>query len=173
MKVLVSAASKHGSTDEIARAIGEVLAGRGIEATVLRVEDVSTISGYDAFVIGSAVYAGRWRTSAKELILTHASTLASRPVWLFSSGPCGDPPEPQGDPSDVASLAEVTRAIGHRVFSGRLERRRLGLAERTLVRAMKAPEGDYRDWEEIRRWATSIGDVLVRAGASAATSGSP
>jgi menaquinone-dependent protoporphyrinogen oxidase len=94
MRVLVTAATKYGATAEIAAAIAEVLDEHGLEATMLSPEEVKGVDGYDAVVIGSAVYAGHWLKPARELVERHATTtLAGRPVWLFSSGPVGDPPK--------------------------------------------------------------------------------
>jgi menaquinone-dependent protoporphyrinogen oxidase len=87
MRVLVTAASRHGATAEIAQAIGDALCGRGLDVTVMPVEDVSTVEPYGAVVLGSAVYAGHWLRPASAFVATHTRALASRPVWLFSSGP--------------------------------------------------------------------------------------
>ena len=55
---------------------------------------------------------------------------------------------------------EQTGALGHRVFAGKLDKAELGRLERTMVRAVRAPEGDYRDWDEIAEWAARIADGL-------------
>jgi len=161
MRVLVTAASKHGSTGEIAGVIAEVLGGRGLETVVTPPEEVDDVAAFDAVVLGSAVYAGRWMRSARELVERAADDLAARPVWLFSSGPIGEPPRPEEDPVDVAEIVESTSARDHRVFAGRLERSRLGFGERAVVAALRAPDGDFRDWDEIRGWATAIADELM------------
>jgi len=160
MKVLVTAASKHGATEDIANAIAQVLAERGLEATMRPVDAIDSLEGYDAVVLGSSVYAGRWAKSVKELVERQREAFAARPVWLFSSGPIGDPPKPEGDPEDAAGMLEATGAREHRVFAGQLERQRLSLPERAIVRAVRAEEGDFRDWDEIRRWAGEIADAL-------------
>jgi hypothetical protein len=108
MRVLVTAATKYGATAEIAAAIAEVLDEHGLEATMLPPDQVEEVDGYDAVVLGSAVYAGHWLKPARELVERHAGALASRPVWLFSSGPVGDPPKPEEDPVDVADLLAAT-----------------------------------------------------------------
>ena len=117
MKILVSAASKHGSTAAIAEAIGGVLSSAGIETDVRPPEEVTSVASYDGIVLGSGVYAGHWLTPAKELAEREAAALASVPVWLFSSGPIGDPPKPDEEPVDVAQLRDSTQAIDHRVFA--------------------------------------------------------
>jgi menaquinone-dependent protoporphyrinogen oxidase len=162
VRVLVTAASRHGATHEIAEAIAEGIARRGVEAQVQPAEELTTLDGYDAYVIGSAVYVGRWLDQARELVEAHAAPLASRPVWLFSSGPLG-PPEnlkPEGDPVDVEALIETTDAVEHRVFAGRLDRKLLSLAEKALVVAVRAPEGDFRDWEDVDAFADRIATSL-------------
>jgi menaquinone-dependent protoporphyrinogen oxidase len=160
MKALITTASKHGSTAEIGDSIGEILIDHGIESDVLEPEAVSSLQGYDVAVLGSAVYAGHWMKSMRELAERLAEELVVRPVWLFSSGPIGDPPKPDEDPVDVAAVMETTGARGHAVFPGKIDRSRLGFGERAIVSALKVPEGDFRDWEEIRRWATGIAQEL-------------
>jgi len=118
MKILVSAASKHGSTAAIAEAIGGVLSSAGIETDVRPPEEVTSVASYDGIVLGSGVYAGHWLTPAKELVEREAAALASVPVWLFSSGPIGDPPKPDEEPVDVAQLHKVAKALYEVILDG-------------------------------------------------------
>jgi menaquinone-dependent protoporphyrinogen oxidase len=164
MKALVAVASKHGATREIAEEIGGTLrACLGVEAEVevLPVSDVSGVSGYDAVVLGSAVYMGHWLTPATDFVHHHRGELAAMPVWLFSSGPVGSPLKPDQDPLELGTLRLLIRAQDHRLFAGRIDRHRLGLAERALVTALHVPDGDYRDWPEIRSWARRIAATLL------------
>jgi menaquinone-dependent protoporphyrinogen oxidase len=160
MRVLVTAATKYGATTEIAQTIAEVLGAQGLEATILPPEQVEGVDGYDAVVLGSAVYAGHWLKPARELVERQAGGLAGRPVWLFSSGPVGDPPKPEEDPVDVADLLAATGAREHRIFAGKLVRKQLSFPERAIVSALRVPEGDFRDWTEIRQWAAAIADAM-------------
>jgi menaquinone-dependent protoporphyrinogen oxidase len=164
MKVLVTAASKHGATAEIAAAIGEVLRDAHVDAAVVPPEEVATVDSYDAVVLGSAVYAGHWLAAARELVDRAGGALAGRPVWLFSSGPVGHLPKPEEDPVDVAEIVAVTKAREHRVFAGKLVRKQLGFGERAIVVALRVPDGDFRNWPEIRSWASEIAGGL-RSGA--------
>jgi hypothetical protein len=79
--------------------------------------------------------------------------LAARPVWLFSSGPIGDPPKPEEDPVDIADIMQATKARGHRVFAGKLVKKQLSFPDRAISAAPRVPEGDFRDREEIKAWA--------------------
>lgn len=160
MRVLVSAATKYGATGEIARAIADVLTARGLEVTLVPPEEVGRIDDYDAAVLGSAVYAGHWLKPAKELVGRSSGALAGRPVWLFSSGPIGDPPKPEEDPVEVEDVMEATNARGHRVFAGKLVKKQLSFGEKAIVLALRAPEGDFRDWDAIRAWAEEIAGEL-------------
>ena len=99
MRILVTAATKHGATGEIAQAIAQTLRAQGLDPAVLDPDQVDTVDGYDAVVLGSAVYAGHWLKAARELVARCGNDLAARPLWLFSSGPLGDPPKPEKDPS--------------------------------------------------------------------------
>jgi menaquinone-dependent protoporphyrinogen oxidase len=157
---LVSVASRHGATREIGEAIATALAEEGIQSEVQPPERVATTEAFDAVILGSGVYAGHWLEAAKRFIERHETTLRQRPVWLFSSGPLGDPLAPIAEPVDVAPLMETTAARGHRVFAGKLARAELGLGERALVKMVRAPYGDYRDWPEIAEWAQEIAGSL-------------
>ena len=109
---------------------------------------------------GSGVYAGHWLKPAKEVVARCGTGLAERPVWLFSSGPIGDPPKPEEDPVDVADLLAATRAQEHRLFPGKLVRKQLTFPERAIVSALHVPEGDFRDWAGISSWAADIAAAL-------------
>jgi menaquinone-dependent protoporphyrinogen oxidase len=170
VRVLVTAASKHGATHEIADALarGIEAAGVGLTVATVPVERRPDPAGFDAVVLGSAVYAGRWREEARDWAGAHAATLRERPVWLFSSGPVGEPPFPDDDPHDAPPLVQVTAAREHRVFPGRLDKGLLSFPERAMVTAMRAPVGDFRDWGLVDAWAREIAAAL--AGAAVAPS---
>jgi menaquinone-dependent protoporphyrinogen oxidase len=161
VKVLVVAGSKYGSTEEIARAIGDALTERGLEAAVTSPEAVAAIDDYDAVILGSAVYAGHWLKPAKELVDRLGDALAARPVWLFSSGPIGDPPKPEEDSVDVAAILQATKARGHQVFPGKLVKKQLSFPEKAIVMALRVQEGDFRDWAAIRDWGLGVADQLL------------
>ncbi len=143
MKVLVAAASKHGATAEICRAIGKTLADRGLDVAVSRAEDVNDLAGFGAVVLGSGVYAGQWLKPAKEFVERYAEDLTDLPVWLFSSGPLGDPPQPEEDMVEIAPIISAVDPQEHRVFAGKLVKNELGFAERAIAAAVRAPEGDF------------------------------
>lgn len=161
MRILVSAASKHGATAEMAQVIADELRVRGVAVDLQPPEDVASVEPYDAFVLGSGVYAGRWLGPAKELIERNREQLAGRPVWLFSSGPIGQPPKPAELPPDGVAMAELTHARDHRVFAGRIDRADMAFGERVILSALRAPEGDFRPWTDIRAWAAQIAESLM------------
>jgi menaquinone-dependent protoporphyrinogen oxidase len=163
MKILVTAATRHGSTKEIATLIAGLLDDAGLEADVLEPDDVRSLDGYDGVVIGSGVYMGRWLEPARQLIDRCRGEFVGRRVWLFSCGPLGDPAKPDGEPADVEALQGATGAIDHRVFPGRLVRSELGLGERVVVAGVRAPYGDYRPWDDITTWARGIANRLRTA----------
>ena len=72
-------------------------------------------------------------------------------------------PKPVGDPIGIAELVSAVRARGHRTFAGRLDRRQLGLGETLVVGAVRAPDGDFRDWDAIAAWGLEIAAELQRA----------
>lgn len=161
MNILISVASKHGSTYEIAEAIAAELQEAGHAATVREAKEASVTEKEDAVLIGSAVYAGNWMPEARQFVERNRDELAEIPVWLFSSGPLGEEdPQPKGDLVGLKELVQQTGARDHKIFVGRLDQARLGLGERIIVRAVKAPYGDFRDWEAVRAWGREIARAL-------------
>ena len=155
--ILVAYASKHGATEGIAQHIARSLNEAGREADARSVTDVLEFGAPDAVVIGSAVYAGSWRKEAVEFVESHADELARLPVWLFSSGPLGE--QVADDEEQPRQLAEIRARIsprGHKMFFGALDAGKLSFGERMMVKAVKAPEGDFRNWDVIRDWADGI-----------------
>jgi menaquinone-dependent protoporphyrinogen oxidase len=100
-------------------------------------------------------------------VYDHAAEFTGRPVWLFSSGPLGFPLKPHESKAvDIRRIAGAIRLKEHRVFAGKLKRHRLDLAEKVITMAVHAPQGDFRNWEEIRAWAAGIAQSLKRQAAS-------
>ena len=126
-------------------------------------EAVAGLDGYEAVVVGSAIYMGHWLDDAKDFVATHATPLAALPVWLFSSGPLGEPGhlKPEEPPVDAAPMVEATGALDHRIFAGKLDKSKLKFTERAMAAAVKAPEGDFRDWDAIDGWAGEIAARLA------------
>ena len=160
MKVLVAVASKHGSTIEIGQVIEASVRSSGLDVDLKRIEDVSALSAFDAVVVGSGVYSGHWMRSAREFVEVHEGELKQLPVWLFSSGPVGDPPKPLENSAEVADVVKRLGARGHRLFPGRIEGSDLGISEKALIALVRAPDGDFRPWSEIATWAESIAAQL-------------
>ena len=163
MRILVTAASRHQATMEVAQAIATTLRRADIDVDVRRAEEVGHVNAYDGVVLGSAIYAGHWLKPAKDFIERTSSRLRSLPVWLFSTGPIGDPLKPEGLPVDVALMVERSGAREHRLFGGRLDKRDLGFGEKAIVSMVGAAQGDYRPWDEIEAWAEEIAAILKAA----------
>lgn len=164
MRVLVTAASKHGGTAEIADWIGERLTRDGIAVTVVEPAEVESLQGFDAVVLGSGVYAGHWLQDARRFVDRHVRALTARPVWLFSSGPVGDPPKPADGPADADQLRLTTGAREHRVFPGRIDRSTMGFGEKAIVAALRVDDRDDRPRGEIEAWAGAIAEAVTAYG---------
>jgi menaquinone-dependent protoporphyrinogen oxidase len=160
MKILVAYASKHGSTTEIAARLAEKLRAAGHDVDLGTVAQVADVGTYDGYVVGSAVYYGGWMKEATAFVLSNTAWLARRPVWLFSSGPVGA--APPADPKELPALREEIAPLDHRVFYGALDRHGLSIGEKIVVSAVKAPDGDYRDWREIEAWASEIAVEIAK-----------
>ncbi len=166
MRILIAYATRHDGTAQIAHVLGSVLreqeTGDGKPAVEVRaVDDVEDLETYDAVLIGSAVYVDRWLRASRHFAKSNAKTLMKRAVWLFASGPVGEPPGALTESPETAQLAEAVGARGYRTFAGRLRTSDLSTDERAGIRGAHVADGDYRDWHEIRTWAEEIADALV------------
>lgn len=183
MNVLVAYASRHGATEEIARDIAQRLTSRGHVATAEPVSSDPDPEQYEAVVVGSAVYIEHWDKRALEFVHRHAVALASRPTWLFSSGPLGtEHVDENGEdlritavPKEIPDLADAIQPRGHAVFFGALDPQKLSVGHR-LMRVLPAarelmPEGDFRDWVDIEGWADEVAEELDAVAASSPAGG--
>jgi menaquinone-dependent protoporphyrinogen oxidase len=161
-----------GGTAGLADMVGEGLARRGVEADVRPATEVRSLDGYDAVIVGGALYAGRWHRDARRFVKRQHRALRARPVWLFSSGPLGD----DGQKPDIPPVRGVRRlmadlcARGHATFGGRLPHDPPTVMARAMV---KSWEGDWRDPDQVDRWAAGIADELHAAASGAAARGTP
>lgn len=174
-KVLVAYASKYGATADIAKAVGDALAVDGFEVDVRPAAQVSKLEGYDAVVVGSGVYVGRWHEDGTAFLRRFHRELAARPTWLFSSGPAGGSkagdeqvaqakksPESYPMAADVEKRAAAIGARGHATFPGKTGPYQSRFFGKWI------PSGDWRDFDAVAAWAHRIAPALepVAAGVS-------
>jgi len=161
-RVLVAYASKMGSTREIAEAIGATLIEAGHRVTVRPAGEVTEVARYDVVVLGSAIYLTRWRGDAVRFLRRHRQALSDKDVWLFHSGPCGkqDATRQLPPPPNVRRLAGRIGARPPITFGGRLDP---ATARGPLARWVARGElaGDWRNWDEVGAWATSVAEQVV------------
>jgi menaquinone-dependent protoporphyrinogen oxidase len=184
MKVLVAYASRHGATAGIADRIAAGLQAHGLVVDARPVTEVGEVERYDAFVIGSAAYLFHWLKDATRFVKRHRGLFATRPVWLFSSGPLGtDRIDAQGDdvleatrPREFDELTALVHPRGLQVFFGAWDPNapKVGLTEqlvRRLPAAAETPAGDFRDWPAIDVWSAEIARELLAHDVETATGG--
>jgi len=184
-RVQVVYGSRHGGTAGIAQRIAEVLRNEGADVLVANAADRPDPSGFDAYLIGSGVQIGSWHKEGFEFLERNQATLATRPVWLFSSGPLpgssmmkeaedrlelalGPREGPgSGGRKRIEGLSAAIHPRAHRVFYGAFDPKDppRSMQER-LVRLMPAakrvlPTGDFREWDAIEAWARDIAGQLV------------
>jgi menaquinone-dependent protoporphyrinogen oxidase len=190
MKILVAYASRHGATKGIAERIARTLERPGLEVTLAAADHVGDPKAYDAFVVGSAAYTGGWLKEATRFVRRNQDLLASRPIWLFSSGPIGtDLVDAKGRdvikasvPREFAEFRPELHPRDERVFFGAYDPSApaTGLMERAMgafLRVMPSvrkqiPAGDFRDWPAIEAWAGGIAASLQPVGGAPALASS-
>ena len=160
MHILVTAASKHGATDEVADAIAKRIEASGITVDRLAPADVTSVEGYDAVIVGSAVYILQWMPEAHDFMERFKDDLPVGQLWAFSVGMNGVPKHSEQDGTRVGPLLTHVRCRELHTFPGRYKPSLLSLRERSVARLAGVVEGDFRDWDAVDQWADEIVEAL-------------
>lgn len=168
-KILVTYASKGGSTAGIAEAIGKTLAEAGALVDVRKVSSVSDISSYQAVVVGSAIHSGKWLPEATMFVEGNRNVLRQMPTAIFQV--CMmlatdnevykamvpgwlDPIQTMINPAAAMSFTGGVELGQYPKLSDKL-----GL--RIFLASVKLKPGDYRNWDTIRNWSESLSPSLL------------
>lgn len=168
-KILVAYASRLGSTAEVAEAIGKTLRDGGVQVDVTRMQDVTDLAPYTAVIAGSAIRGKQWLPEATQFMRQHQAVLRHKPfaaflVCLTLAMKNGEKYRPH-----VATFLDPVRAqvkpVSEGLFAGVLNIRRIeSFSNRFKFRLSVLfgvwQEGDHRDWDAIRAWATSLSPLL-------------
>jgi menaquinone-dependent protoporphyrinogen oxidase len=168
-RILVTYASRAGSTRGVAEAIGKTLAECGEQVDVLRMQDVKNLAPYRAVVAGSAIQGRQWLPVAMQFMQTHRAMLIQKPFAAFLV--CMTLAMPNADKyrAHVADFLQPVRAlatpVSEGIFAGALDISRIpSFSDRLKFRLSVLfgvwTEGDHRDWNAIRAWAESIHPLL-------------
>lgn len=159
MRVLVAYGSKMGGTAGLAEMIVEAFHHEGVDAEAHRARNVRDLAGYDAIVVGGALYAFRWHRDARRFVKRHTAALRELPTYLFSSGPLDD----SASTTDIPPVAGVQRlmrrvdANGHVTFGGFLSADAHGFPAGAMA---KSNAGDWRDPIHVGTWVRKVVDEL-------------
>jgi menaquinone-dependent protoporphyrinogen oxidase len=134
-----------------------------LAVTVSNASETTDLRGYDAAVVGSALYLARWRPEAVRLLTKQAKFTGIMPMWLFQSGPLDGEEAARVNtavPKNVRRLSVLLHAAPPVTIGGRLE---VASAQGFLARRMAHGDtaGDYRDFDAIGRWASGIAEQLA------------
>jgi menaquinone-dependent protoporphyrinogen oxidase len=168
-KILVTYASRLGSTAEVAAAIGQTLRAGGAQVDVTRMQDVTDLTPYTAVVAGSAIRGKQWLPEAAQFMREHQATLRHKPfaaflVCLTLAMKNGESYRPH-----VAAFLDPVRAqvkpVSEGLFAGELNIGKIeSFGNRVKFRLSVLfgvwQEGDHRDWNAIREWAAALGPLL-------------
>ena len=146
MAVLVAYATRQGAVRGVAERIAEMLRDQDFLVDLRRLSGYETLAGYDAVVMGSAVYSSDWLGEATMSATRNAAALAGRPLWTFSVGRL----------CDVDEVRPPVSGRGHRFFV-------VSSFEREVFRSAGGRCGGFRDWPEIDTWAYGIAEGIDRA----------
>jgi menaquinone-dependent protoporphyrinogen oxidase len=154
MTVLVAYATKHGSTREVAGAVAETIAAQGLCVEAKPVKDVASLDGYEAVVLGAALYMGHMHAHAREFLSLNRDALATLPVAVFAMGPFTlEEDQVRGSRKQLdAALARTPSVmpISTAIFGGVLD------PSQHHFPFSHMPASDARDWEAIRGWAEDV-----------------
>lgn len=166
MRALVVYGTKSGCTAGIAERIGETLSANGFVVRVASAQEAGDAGDYDAVIVGSGVRAGQWHESAKAWMRKNADALKAMPVALYTCGlvitTAGKTDEVRAYTDPIIEEIGVTPVdIG--LFAGWNQPSEFSMLERGVMKIMKAPVGDFRDWNVIASWAETLTSKLSAA----------
>jgi menaquinone-dependent protoporphyrinogen oxidase len=158
-RILVAYATRKGSTAEIAQAVGKELESAGHTVDIVEAKTVRTVEGYNAVVIGAPMYMGSIVKDAGKFVGQYRDQLAKLPVAAFAVGmaPVSKDAKQLEDSLKAlhASLAPL-RPVAATMFAGKLDPTKLSFIQKKMTEFVKAPVGDYRDWNAIAAWAREL-----------------
>ena len=170
-KILVAYASRCGSTGGVAEAVADTLCDGGASVDLLRVENVTDLTGYHAVVVGSAIRSDQWLPEASDFVERNHKALSGLPVAYFLT--CltlarytkETRKKALGFMEPLRQKVPDVTPVDMGLFAGVLAYDKLSFMVR-MVMKMKMQdkniaEGDYRDWKSIRAWAKDISPLLV------------
>lgn len=164
-RILITYASRAGSTAGVAETIGQTLAESGMQVDVRSVQDVGELTPYQAVVIGSAIQGGEWLPEAMHFVQTHREALAHRPCAIFLVCMTLSMRGADQYRSHVATWLEPARRlvkpVSEGLFAGALNLQKIpSFGDRLKFRLSILfgvwSEGDHRDWNAIRAWAQTL-----------------
>jgi menaquinone-dependent protoporphyrinogen oxidase len=170
-KILVTYASRFGSTAGVAEAIGKTLADSGVQVDIFPMKEVKDLSPYQAVVAGSAINAGAWLPEAMQFVQTHQAELNQKPFAAFlvcMTLAMRNADQYRGHVADwLAPVRALVRPVSEGLFAGGLDINKIpSFSDRLKFRLSVIfgvwNEGDHRDWNAIRNWAESLHPLLPR-----------
>lgn len=160
MKALVVYGTGTGCTAGIAEQIGRTLSEKGASVEVVSVEAAGGPAAYDTVVVGSGVRAGSWHAPVKTWVEANADALKSKPTAFFTCGlTLAQFPEKVDEVrayTDPLIEATGVRPVDVGTFAGWNVPKEFSFVERTILRMMKAPQGDFRDMKLVAAWTVSV-----------------
>lgn len=173
MTVLVAYASELGSTREIAQHVASRMAVALGEVECRSVEEVDSVSGYEAVVVGSAIHNQRWLPPAVLFFTRLAPELAKRPVWAFNVGMADALPKPFRNRGAALQQKRLRGVLpqevplrDHKVFSGVYQADQMPAPLRVLFRFAGGRFGDLRHWAAVDAWTDQITSQLAKPASS-------
>jgi len=158
-KVLVTYASKYGTTGGVADTIGNELCSNGMATDVVLIKNAQNVSSYQGVVIGSAIYMGKWMSEALDFVKKNKDNLRQVPVAYFLVCMTLSQPTEKKQAEVLSYMDPILKAvpqikpIGIGTFAGALDYSNLSWLNEKILKSKGTPEGDFRDWNAIRAWA--------------------
>lgn len=158
--LLVTYATKHGSTLEVAEAIARSLREQSLEVEVQPAASVRDLAPYAGVVLGGALYMGRLHTDARRFLRRHSKALEDLPLAVFAMGPLTtDDAQVEGSWKQLRhALSRVPRVqpVSTAIFGGVVDPSQLHFPFNHM------PASDARNWERIDSWARELAPVFAR-----------
>ena len=159
MRILVTYGSTRGGTQGLAEMVADHLRAEGFDVDVRPPRQVKRLEGYDAVIVGGALYAFRWHRAARTFVKRHAAEIRQRPGVLLLQRAARRFRRPRRHPA--GQRRQGAHGKDRSARARHLRRAASAEAKGFPASAMaKKRAGDWRDAEHVQRWTRTIASQL-------------
>jgi len=152
MKTAIIYASKHGTTEKVARSIAEkLMKASEIEMFSLKKNPNFYISEFETVILGSSIYAGQASRKMKAFCKANESVLLQKKIGLFVCGMHPDKEQQEKELKEAYPEILQEKAVATGFLGGEFLFEQLNFLERLIIKEVAKENSSVHqiDWKAI------------------------